>query len=277
MSEALLDKQQIEAFHERGFVLGNRLLPDELASHMYDLIDDIVRNEDNQYHKRVYNFGHGGRPLLHIKNMWKRYDVFRNLHQHPAIYAGLCELTGQDSFHLWQDRFFYKPAGEGGFHTWHQDSKFLPFLQPYTAVSVWIALNDADGDNGAMSMVPGSHRWGDASELLEEVAQYAGDGRPLPAEYQGQRIETVLCPVPRGSAHLHSGSTWHGSGPNWSDRPRSAIGLFYVGAQVRFDGGSVWAKDYDGEHGQPLNAEFYPLVTAETVARAAAAEAPALQ
>lgn len=268
MSEGLLSAQQMRSFHERGFVLGNRLLSNDAANEMFEIIQDIVTNPENQFHKRVYDFKHGGRPLLHIKNMWKRYEVFKNLNQHPDVYAALCEMTGQETFHLWQDRFFYKPAGEGGFHTWHQDSKFLPFLEPYTAVSVWIALNDADEDNGAMTMVPGSHLWGDASDFLAEVEQYAADGRPLPKEYDGHAIETVLCPVPCGFAHLHSGRTWHCSGPNWSDRPRSAIGLFFVGGDVRFDGNNMWAKDYEGEHGQPLSPEHYPLVTAETVAAA---------
>ncbi|MFI7068846.1 phytanoyl-CoA dioxygenase family protein [Micromonospora sediminicola] len=268
MNQPVITAEQAAEFQSRGFVLGNRLLTDDQADEMFGIIQDIVTNDDNPYHKRVYDFKHGGRPLLHIKNMWKRYEVFNNLHQSPQIYDALRALTGLDEFHLWQDRFFYKPPASGGFHTWHQDSKYLPFLKPYTAASVWIALNDADADNGAMSMVPGSHQWGDASDFLEGIADHAADGRPLPDSYGDHKIQSTLCPVPRGYAHFHSGSTWHGSGPNWSDRPRCAIGLFFVGADVRFDGNSMWAKDYEGKHGEPLDAEFYPRLDAESIAAA---------
>jgi phytanoyl-CoA hydroxylase len=269
---ALVGEDKVTEFRSRGFVLGDRLLTDHEAAEMFDIIHDIVTNEENPYHERVYDFKHGGRPLLHIKNMWKRYSVFKDLHQNPLIYQALRNLTGLDAFHLWQDRFFYKPAGAGGFHTWHQDAKYLPFLEGYTATSVWLALNDADEDNGAMSMVPGSHLWGDASDVLEQIADHAADGRPLPTEYKGHAVDSVLCPVPRGYPHFHDGHTWHGSGPNWSDRPRCAIGLFFVGADVRFDGDNMWAKDYEGRHGEPLDPEFYPLVNADTVAAAGAAE-----
>ncbi|WP_194925909.1 phytanoyl-CoA dioxygenase family protein [Catenulispora pinisilvae] len=257
----LLEDTLTDAYHRDGFVRGQRLLEDAHADELHEIIREIVENPDHEYHRRVYDFKHAGRPLLHIKNMWKRYDAFAQLYRHPLLTEALHNLTGHTRFHLWQDRFFYKPANAGGIHTWHQDSTFLPFLPPFRTVSAWISLNGADEDNGAMWMVPGSHGWGDATDHMERLAEHVGAADQIPDVYQGHEVSRHLCPVPKGYVHFHDAFTWHCSGPNWSDRSRSAIGLFFVTADVRFDGENKWAKDYEGEHGQPLDTRFYPEVT----------------
>jgi ectoine hydroxylase-related dioxygenase (phytanoyl-CoA dioxygenase family) len=262
MTQPLLTAEVLAEFERDGFCLGERLLTDGEADHLYGIVHDIVVNDTNPYHQRVYDFKHGGRPLLHIKNMWRRYDEFRRLHENPRILGALHALTGLERFHLFQDRFFYKPAGSGGYHTWHQDAFYHPFLEPYVEVGVWIALTEADAENGTMSMVADSHRWGDAAEFLDEIAEYASEDRPLPERYGEHTIEVKVCPVPKGHAHFHSGAAWHASGPNWSDRVRCGVGLFFVDASVRFDGNSRWAKDYQGAHGEHLDPDVYPLVSA---------------
>jgi hypothetical protein len=260
VAASLLDGAAVERYHSDGFVLGGRLLGDDAADELHEIIREIIENPEHQYHQRVYDFKHAGRPLLHIKNMWKRYDAFAELHRHPLILDALHKLTGATRFHLWQDRFFYKPARAGGIHTWHQDATFLPFLEPYRTVSAWISLNGADEENGAMWMVPGSHCWGEAGEYLEQFSERVQAEDELPAEYHGHPVTRELCEVPKGSVHFHDAFTWHCSGPNWSDRARSAIGLFFVTDDVRFDGGNRWAKDYEGAHGESLYPEFYPVV-----------------
>lgn len=259
----LLSENQLKQYEESGFVLGNRLLSDEKARDLMNIIEDIITNEDNPYHKRVYNFKHGGTPLLHIKNMWKRYEEFTEIYQNKELIQTLYQLTGVKRFHLWQDRFYYKPANSGGFHTWHQDAAYHPFLRPYTQINAWIALNDTDAENGAMTMVVGSHKWGEAFEFMDEVSMYAKDGQPLPEKYLDKKVKVVVSQVPAGFVHFHDALTWHCSGPNWSSRPRCAIGLHLVAADVRFDANHKYAKDYDGIHGENLDPSLYPLVELE--------------
>lgn len=262
MTGPLVDEAQIREFHERGMVLGNRLLEPDEAAELREIVVDIVTNEQNPNHDRVHDFKHGGRPLLHVRNMWARYESFRNLYQHPAIVRALSDLTGAQRFNLWHDRFFYKPPQSGGFHSWHQDSAFLPFVRPYQAIGVWIALEDADAENGAMSMVPGSHAWGDAAQFLDQASAQAGDSPTLPERFGENPVEVELCPVPAGYAHIHHGDSWHFSGPNWSERSRCAIAMFFVAADVRFDAGHRWAGDYVGVDGEHLDPEIYPVVDA---------------
>ena len=67
-------------------------------------------------------------------------------------------MTGADDLMVWHDQIQYKPPGYGGVTSWHQDAPLWPIIRPMTPVSAWIALDDAEEENGCMWMVPGSHR-----------------------------------------------------------------------------------------------------------------------
>jgi ectoine hydroxylase-related dioxygenase (phytanoyl-CoA dioxygenase family) len=263
-SSSLVTPENMAEYRADGFTLGQRFIDEELADHLCGVVRDIVENEKNEHHSRVYDFnvraGHQ-RPLLHIKNMWKRYDAFRQVHQHPSLLQALRDLTGSSQFNLWHDRFFYKPPRSGGFHTWHRDLDYLPFLEPYAAINCWVALDEVDEENGAMSMIKGSRVWGLGHlDELRRIENHSKDNLALPTTIGGHKVEVALCPVPKGHVHFHDCGTWHGSGPNWSDRSRCGFGMFFVNSEVRFDGGNRWAKDYVGSHGERLDPEHYPLI-----------------
>ena len=70
----------------------------------------------------------------------------------------LNQFLGPDFF-LWGTQFFSKEPGDGKTTPWHQDAFYWP-LSPHKAVTVWLAFSDSDEGNGAMMVVPGSHRAG---------------------------------------------------------------------------------------------------------------------
>ena len=59
-------------------------------------------------------------------------------HRHPA--CGIC--LGEDVIG-WGSHFFCKMPGDGKRVAWHQDSSYWP-LTPSKAVTVWLAIDDAD-------------------------------------------------------------------------------------------------------------------------------------
>src|SRR3954469_10441695 len=82
-------------------------------------------------------------------------------------------MIGGREIRLWHDQIQYKPKGVGGVNRWHQDWPYWPTMSVANAVTAWIAIDDADVDNGCMSMVAGSHRWGDAIQHLHAIEDYA--------------------------------------------------------------------------------------------------------
>lgn len=85
-------------------------------------------------------------------------------HDNPFLYALItrnqildraCSIMGHDLL-LWRSMFFIKEPGEKRI-PWHQDLDDWP-IEPYLALSAWIAIDETTADNGCVEIVPGSHR-----------------------------------------------------------------------------------------------------------------------
>src|SRR5262249_12597926 len=152
----------------------------------------------------------------------------------------------------------YKPAEKGGVNMWHQDAPLWPSIAPMTEVTAWVALDDVDTDNGCMSMVPGSHRWGNNIEYLWKVPSFEG----LPGGYEGGEIKPQLCPVAKGEVHYHHALTWHASHANTSDRPRRAIAVHYMTGDTRYLGrrGHPMEPYIDVAEGELLTGAHFPML-----------------
>ena len=73
---------------------------------------------------------------------------------HPRVLDVLEAIIGPDVLAL-QTMQFYNPPGAGG-QGWHQDSYYIT-TYPDTLIGAWLALDPADGANGCLRVLPGSH------------------------------------------------------------------------------------------------------------------------
>jgi phytanoyl-CoA hydroxylase len=123
---------------------------------------------------------------------------------------------------LFSSCWVVKPPRTGRPAAWHQDGGTWP-LEPLDAVTLWIALDDADGGNGTLRVVPGSHRGGllphdrDDARLATELFNVA-----LPGAH-GDEEAAVDVVLRAGDVSAHHPALIHGSGPNRSERPRRAL------------------------------------------------------
>ena len=199
-------------------------------------------------------------PIWQIVNIYAASAAFHSLIFNQTIAAMAAALSGARALRIWHDQIQYKPNTYGGRLHWHQDSPLWPPLQPKDAqITAWIALDDADMDNGCMYMVPGSYRWGNRRDALHDLP----DGKPLPESIDGEPIYVAMCPVKKGHVHFHHPLTWHGSGANTSKRPRRAIALHFMTEATHYDaaGGEHPMKAFisvaDGEN---LVGDAFPLI-----------------
>lgn len=141
-------------------------------------------------------------------------------------------LLGSPEVHRSFDMLIFKPPGHPEPTPWHQDaayarSPFAPAGTPITLESIqfWVALDDADEENGCMHFAPGHHT---KPLLPHRVASGdpEDDGRLLEIvdpELQLALDRAVACPLGAGGCTLHSYGTPHYTPPNRSvDRPRRA-------------------------------------------------------
>jgi phytanoyl-CoA hydroxylase len=260
----VLTAEQIEQYRRSGFVNGGPVLDDAEVEALQDevlrVIDDDRDDPNVQQPVEIRNLsGNDTSPIWQIINIWQASPAFRRLIDNDKVTAMAAQLSGARELRVWHDQVQYKPQARGGRLQWHQDSPAWPTLQPKTAqISAWIALDDAEADNGCMYMVPGSHKWGNQEALIDEMP----DGVDLPETFKGHPLHLVMCPVKRGHVHFHHSLTWHGSGANHSNRLRRAIAIHFMTEQTTYDqGGQHSMKAFiDVPDGAQLTGETFPLV-----------------
>ena len=140
---------------------------------------------------------------------------------------------------------FIKNPNKKGFVSFHQDAKYIG-LEPYNWVTVWVAVTDANEDNGCMRMVPGSH-----NDNLKYHKQKFDDNNLLT---RGQTIENVSLDntdpiiLKAGEVSLHHPTIVHGSGLNLSnDRRIGFVIQSYIGTNVNQVLGKMYVQKARGE------------------------------
>ena len=106
--------------------------------------------------------------------------------------------------------------------SWHQDASYWP-LTPSRTVTVWLAIDDADEENGAMAVVPRSHLHGQIAfhpQRGRRAERAQPDGRRPPAATGRPPVAFVMR---AGQISLHTDLLLHGSNPNLSDRRRCGL------------------------------------------------------
>ncbi len=140
----------------------------------------------------------------------------------PRLEAVLTAFFGDEPLAA-QTMFYFKPAGARG-QALHQDNFYLR-VRPGTCIAAWLAVDDADAENGGMVVVPGSgHLAIVCPEKADPARFFTADFVPVPG---GLREEAVT--LNAGDVLFFNGSLLHGSYPNSSrDRFRRSLIAHYV-------------------------------------------------
>jgi ectoine hydroxylase-related dioxygenase (phytanoyl-CoA dioxygenase family) len=214
----VLSRRQTESFNRSGFISPVRIFNEnEIAGH-------------RRYFDRLLNeVRAAGGDSYSISTAHLKYGAVYDLLTHPRIVAVVKDLLGENVIG-WGSHYFCKLPGDGKRVSWHQDASYWP-LTPSKAVTLWLAIDDADTENACMRFLPGSHLYGhltwrlsetDESNVLNQtVADVGRFGRPF---------NNIL---KAGEASLHSDLLLHGSEANESDRRRCGLTLRYCTADVR--------------------------------------------
>ena len=167
----------------------------------------------------------GLEPCAHLHPVLQKYA------DHPAFVEPCKDILGLDEIGLYTEKLNVKRAHVGGSYALHQD---YPYWRSHVddverIVTVWVALDDASAANGALEVLPGSHRLG--------WVQGKTDGGDMerneidPATFDTSAMIPVE--VPTGAAIFFGPYLVHTSGPNNSDHDRRALLYTYQGAGQR--------------------------------------------
>ncbi len=216
----VLTHAQIEQFNDAGYVAGLRIFDATEAATNRRYFDGLLA--------RVLA---AGGDSYSISSAHLKYGPVYDLLTHPRLVALARDLLGDDVV-AWGSHFFCKMPGDGKTVTWHQDASYWP-LSPSRAVTVWLAIDDADVDNACMRFLAGSHHFGHLTYRPSDPAEHNVLNQTIdrPEQY-GTPVNVEL---KAGEASIHCDLLLHGSEANRSTRRRCGLTLRYCAASVRAD------------------------------------------
>ena len=146
------------------------------------------------------------------------------------------ELANTDYLQLFECVLFDKPPSVGEQFAWHNDRSYYP-TDPGNSISVWIALDKCDEENGAIQFAKGSIRHGVVNPVNVKTGEPVGGDAassempdPVKAGYQTELLE-----MNPGDGVFFDANAWHASPPNRSStRHRRAMCVRFWTEPVRF-------------------------------------------
>ncbi|MCH9674471.1 MAG: phytanoyl-CoA dioxygenase family protein [Gammaproteobacteria bacterium] len=219
----MLTKAEVETYHREGYVIPQRfrLTEGELAELHTALAAVLADNPEIQPDRLLNTHLSRGKPYG-IKGQ----RAFHNLAHDPRILDMAEQVMGPDLVLLFT-HLFCKPATSKRVVPWHQDGPFWP-VEPMASCTVWVALDDVDEGNGAMKVIPRSHK-GNALEhrLLDD--ENSTLNRELPLDNVDE-TKAELIELGAGQVSVHDIGIVHGSAANTSGRRRAGLALRYMPA-----------------------------------------------
>ncbi|MED6275631.1 hypothetical protein CHARACLAT_028417 [Characodon lateralis] len=178
---------------------------------------------------------------VHLQYSWVMY-----LTKHPRILQVIQAILGPDVI-LLDSRFIckyptVKPAdvqenedhqskpvtdNELPYVAWHQDMRYWG-IAGGPVLSVWLALDDSQKENGVLQVIPGSHGSG---MLPHRQATRPGNLLSVNQEIPEELVQVdkaVICPLKAGQMSIHDGLLVHASDANTSQTRRCGLVIRYV-------------------------------------------------
>ena len=227
-----LTSEQLKQYEKEGYVAPIDVLSKEEANEVKEEIELIEKKWPNELEGL-------GRNYIHLIS-----PVFDKVCNNTKILDAVESLIGKNIL-ICGTTLFVKNPNEKGFVSFHQDAKYIG-LEPHNWVTAWVAITDANEENGCMRMWSGSHK-----NDLQYHNQKFDENNLLT---RGQTVENVPMnktkPVilKAGQISLHHPKVVHGSGLNKSnDRRIGFVIQSYIGTNVDQVLGKMYVQQARGE------------------------------
>jgi len=225
VTDRVVTPQQIEQYHERGYLLIENAVSPEWLHRLQSASDEFIeesRSIDASNKKLDVEPDHSAENprLRRLTSPVDHHVAFAEFSlRGPAAQIALDLLGSPARYH--HSKLNYKWADGGEAVEWHQDIQYWPHTD-FTPLTIGVYLSDVDDQMGPMGIVPGSH----TGELYN---LYADDDTTWTGSIRDEDLPRVdLDSVeylrgPAGSITVHNCGCVHGSMPNNSDRVRPLL------------------------------------------------------
>lgn len=210
--ETSLDEGRLRQFQDEGYAFLGRVLTDTQLNEL--------RGEEARFRENAKIPEAKKNQTLFFSQVCPYSEAVRRIGTTGVHLGAMKQLIGPNLM-LWFTQFVTKmPDGNSGKSEfpWHQDNGYVA-IEPATNITVWIALDDVNTDNGCVWIVPRSHRKG----LLKHKKKSA-DSWFLELSVEGDGVPAIM---KAGEGVAFTGLSLHRSKLNRTSQPRRAFFFEY--------------------------------------------------
>ncbi len=232
-NEFELSRDRISKYKEEGYLVLPSFLNQAEVQECNERIDNYIK-------KTVPKIS-GAEVFYEDRNDQNSLKQLQRMHEHDPWFHELFngkpkqvaeELLGTDVITK-NLQYFNKPPKIGTATPPHQDGFYFK-LNPPKALTMWLALNDVDEENGCVRYVKGSHLKGMREHGLTGTLGFSQGISDYGNE--DDKMNEAPAPASEGDLIVHDSLTIHLAGKNLSnDRPRRAIGFIFYSSEAKED------------------------------------------
>ncbi len=234
MAEQLVTDRERQEFDTRGFVAFREFVAGDALVELISSVDRFIRDivPTMPIDHVFYEDKSDRSTLKQLQRLGENDPWFHDLF-HVGAFREVAELLLDGPVVPKNLQYFCKPPGVGKATPAHQDGYYF-MLDPCEAVTMWLALDEIDDENGCVWYVPGSHREGMRDHLRTQTLGFSQGIADYPTADDRQR--EVAIPAQPGDLLVHHAMAIHRAGANQSEsRLRRALGFVYFSERAKVD------------------------------------------
>jgi len=234
MSASTVDSQLLERYRNEGFVALPRFVAGREWRALSASVDRFLRTVVPQIPPEhvFYEDKNDPATLKQLQHLGD-YDAWFHELFTAGPFRQLAEQLLEGPVVPKNMQYFNKPAGVGRATPPHQDGYYF-MLDPCEALTMWLALDPVDDENGCVRYVRGSHRLGMREHARTNTLGFSQGIVDYPTPDDRQR--EVAMPAGPGDLLAHHALTIHRADANHSpNRNRRALGFIYYSERARED------------------------------------------
>lgn len=219
-------------YDQNGFVVIRQFLGETELAELTENLDRYIRevvpqlpDADAFYHDR-------DRPETLKQMQHMGGDSFFRDYTGHAKWCELAKALVGEAAHCDQPEWFNKPPNTNHVTPPHQDNYYF-CLVPSNVVTIWLALDEVDAENGCLRYVKGSHLQGYRKHARSKILGFSqGIVDYSPDDFSNEAVMRLQ----PGDAIAHHGMTVHRADANMSStRHRRSFAMVYKGVSCQRD------------------------------------------
>ena len=230
-----MSMSDVKAAYDRdGFVIVREPLPAaefaELNQNLYRYIRDIVPGLPPA--DAFYHVDRSKPESLKQMQRMEQDAYFAAYREHP-VWKALAESILGEEAHVSGVEWFNKPPATNHITPPHQDNYYFCLVPP-NVLTIWMALDRVDEENGCLRYVTGSHNRGIRTHGRTQTLGFSQGITDYGTEYDV--ANEVPVPLQPGDVTIHHGNTIHRADANVStNRHRRSFAMVFQGVSCHRD------------------------------------------